>query len=110
MANEQKEKKIMPYYGSAYGVKHYGSEGMKPAGGTPATSAPGSTPQTPAVPPAAIPEPQQQVSDPMGDAIAKLMASLQAGANSGPKGTGNPFLDRLQSSGNDMWRYFGKGG
>ncbi len=102
----------MPYYGSAYGVKHYGSDGMKSGGTKTAAPPPGSTtPAAPSVAPApAVPEAPKMESDPMADSIAQLMASLQQGLNQPAKGSGNPFLDRLQAAGNPMWQYFGRKG
>lgn len=101
----------MPYYGSAYGVKHYGSEGLKsPTAATPSQAPASAKPDIPVAPPAAIPPAPQEASDPMGDSIAKLFASLSQGINDyggGSKG-GHPFLDRLKAAGNPMWQYFGQ--
>ena len=102
----------MAYYASAYGVKHYGSEGMKAPGNASSPGDPGAAPSpggsvTPA-PSTPAPPPMAAESDPMGDAIAKLIGSLQSGLNQSGQGTGNPFLDRLKKAGNPMWQYFGQ--
>jgi hypothetical protein len=103
--SSKKKEDSMPAYGTAYGVRHYGSQGTKtPSAGATSPAAP-STAEVAPPPTTPAGQQQQQTTDPFAAAMQQLAATIKRSQEN----SGNALIDRLKSEGNDMWQRIGMG-